>query len=350
MKMKILVDADVLLEVLLNRNGLVDDAEKIWKLTKNRQIEAYITEIGLDKIYSFCTELADSDVAYKIVTSIQAIVSRCSINRTLMEQARLSKLEDFESAVELTCAKEMELDGVVTLNVPSFAGADFRVWLVNELLEVLKEKQDGKEIFEKRVLRDELVDSQVQPLEELSRNLNKTLPELDRNLDPIVTSYSLFEKSNGLSKAQHLPVNLRQWFENVIEEGWQSAEELFGTPEVNLVFRNTNLVRVRRAKQLELGMQLASCSVALIIDLTREADQKVRIRVQVRSFGHNIFLPRGLKLMVLDDAGETFLKASSGSADRLIQTEQFQFVDQPEGEFTVKVILGENNVREDFII
>ncbi|MDZ8033935.1 DUF1822 family protein [Nostoc sp. DedSLP04] len=314
MKMKILVDADVLLEVLLNRNGLVDDAEKIWKLTQNRQIEAYITEIGLDKIYSFCTELADSDVAYKIVTSIQAIVSRCSLNRTLIEQARLSKLEDFESAVELTCAKEMELDGVVTLNVPSFAGADFRVWLVNELLEVLKEKQGIKEII---------------------------------GSDPIEASYSLFEKANSLSKAQNLPVKLRQWFENVIEEGWQTAEEFFGKPEVSLGFRNAN---VRRAKLLQLGTQLVSCSVVLIIDLTREADQKVRIRVQVRSFGNDIFLPKGLKLMVVDDAGETFLNASSGSAERLIQTEQFQFVDQPEEEFTVKVVLGENSVTEDFVI
>ncbi len=324
--MKILFDADMLLEVLLNRNGLVDDAEKIWKLTQNRQIEGYVTEIGLDKIYSLCTEMANSDVACRIVTSIQAIVSRCSLNRSLMEQARLSKLEDFESAVELICAKDMELDGVVTLSVPNFAGADFRVWMANELLEALKEKQNGKGVLEKNVLRDELVNSQLQPLEDLSKNLN----------DP--------------RKPQRLPVNLSQWFENVIEAGWQTIEELFGKPEVSLGFRNTNLVRLRRAKLLQLGMQLPSCSAALVLDLTQEADRKVRIRVQVRSFGDNIFLPEGLKLMILDDAGETFLDASAGSAARLIETEQFQFVDQLEGQFTVQVVLGENSVTEDFVI
>ncbi len=327
MKMKVLFDADMLLEVLLNRNGLVDDAEKIWKLTQNRQIEAYITEIGLDKIYSLCTEIADSNVACSIVTSIQAIVSRCSLNKSLMEQARLSKLEDFESAVEFICAKDMELDGVVTLSVPNFAGADIRVWMANELLEALKEKQNGKGVLEKNVLlRDELVNSQLQSIEDVSKNLN------------------------DLRKFKRLPVNLNRWFENVIEGGWQTIEEIFGKPEVSLSFRNTNLVRVRRAKLLPLGMQVSNCSAALIINLTQEADLKVRMRVQVRSFGDNIFLPEGLKLMMLDDAGETFFAASSGSADCLIETEQFQFVDQPEGQFTVQIVLGENSVTEDFVI
>ncbi|MBD2358575.1 DUF1822 family protein [Tolypothrix sp. FACHB-123] len=322
--MKILFDADMLLEVLLNRNGLVEDAEKIWKLTQTRQIEAYITEIGLDKIYSFCSEMADNDVAYRIVTSIQAIVSRCSLNKNLMEMARLSKIDDFESAVELTCAKDMELDGVVTLSVPNFAGADFRVWMAKELLEVLKEKQKGKEILQKDVLTDLLVDSQLQPLENLSNNLN------------------------NLRNPQRLPVNLGRWFENGIEVGWQTIEELFGKPNLLLAFRNPK--RVRRAKLLPLEMQLSSCSVALIIDLTQETDENIRIRVQIRSFNENAFLPEGLKLMVLDDTGKPFLDVSTGSSDRLIQTEQFHFVDQPEGLFTVQVVLGENSVTEDFVI
>jgi hypothetical protein len=164
---------------------------------------------------------------------------------------------------------------------------------------------------------------------------------------------------NDLKKCQRSPVNLNQWFENVIEAGWQTFEELFGKPEESLAFRRHvkpeeslafRVRSVKRVKPLQLGMQLASFSVALALDLTQEANQKVRIRVQVHSFGDNIFLPEGLKLMVLDDEGEVFLEASAGSADRLIQTQQFQFVDQPEGQFTVKVVLDETTITEDFVI
>jgi hypothetical protein len=143
-------------------------------------------------------------------------------------------------------------------------------------------------------------------------------------------------------------VNLNQWFQNVFEAGWQTAEEFFGPPEVSLAFRNANSERVTLAKPVQLGIKPADCSIAMVLNLTKEATQETRIRVQVRSLGENIFLPEGLKLLVLDEAGTTFLESSAGSTNTLIQTEQFS--GQPGEKFKVEVLLGEDTVIEDFVI
>jgi hypothetical protein len=54
--------------------------------------------------------------------------------------------------------------------------------------------------------------------------------------------------------------------------------------------------------------------------------------------------------MVLHKTGEAFLEIQAGNTDRSIQTQPFQLTEQPEGKFTVKVVLGEESITEEFVI
>ncbi|MDY7012323.1 MAG: DUF1822 family protein [Cyanobacteriota bacterium] len=144
-----------------------------------------------------------------------------------------------------------------------------------------------------------------------------------------------------------LRANLSQWFDNLFEEGWQSVEELLGSlysPPV--AFRRAHPAMVKRAKRI----QLQDRSLALLLDLNKDDRQNVRIRAQVYSLTSNTPLPEGLALMVLDETGEPFLESQAGTADRFIQTKRFQFIEQPEEDFTVKIVLGEESVTEAFVV
>jgi hypothetical protein len=165
-------------------------------------------------------------------------------------------------------------------------------------------------------------------------------------------SLSQFQSLNDLlkclqPKGEPSPlVRLSQWFDNIVAEGWQTVEALLGTPEVSLAFRSANPTTVKRGKTI----QLKDHNLALILDLNQDNEQNVRIRVKVRSLASNTPLPEGIRLMVLDETGEPFLDTQAGNADHSIQTKPFQFIDQPEEKFTVKVVLGEDSVTEDFVI
>lgn len=164
-------------------------------------------------------------------------------------------------------------------------------------------------------------------------------------------SLSQFQSLNDLLKClkpkrEPLLTNLSQWFDNIVAEGWQTVEALLGTPAVSLAFRNVNPATVKRGKTLKLKDH----SLALILDLNKDNEQNIRIRVKVRSLASHTPLPAGIRLMVLDETGEPFLDTQAGNVDPSIQTKPFQFIDQPEEKFTVKVVLGEESVTEDFII
>jgi hypothetical protein len=174
----------------------------------------------------------------------------------------------------------------------------------------------------------------------------------------------LFHLHDLSTTAPASTVNLSQWFQNAFESGWRAVESLFNPTETNLAFSfrkaeepskqepSKNDVEraenfVRRAKLIDLGMQLAGHSVALVMELRPASAQKTDLIVQVHSTGGEIFLPPSLQLVVLDESGAVFLEARARRADNYIQ---LQFSGTTGERFSVKVALGDVGMTENFTI
>lgn len=137
MKARVLIDADVFLELFINRSGFVEDTEKLFlELAQSPQIEAYVTNKCLKRVR---LELGDTDeqLGEQAACKVEALLNGriIHINQDLREEARKSALRDFDSAEELTCAIAMELDAIVTQNSQNFNGANLPVLLVSNFLE-----------------------------------------------------------------------------------------------------------------------------------------------------------------------------------------------------------------------
>lgn len=136
-RVRILIDADVFLELFINRSGFVKDIEKLFlELAQSQQIEAYVTNKCLKRVR---LELGDTDeqlgeqAAYKVEALLNGRIIH--INQNHREEARKSALRDFDSAEELTCAIERDLDAIVTQNSQNFDGANLPVLSVSNFLE-----------------------------------------------------------------------------------------------------------------------------------------------------------------------------------------------------------------------
>lgn len=152
---------------------------------------------------------------------------------------------------------------------------------------------------------------------------------------------------------------LSQWLENVFDTSWQTIEALLGSTQTNLAFsfrRNENFketssqhheASIKRAKLIDLGLQLAGHSVALIVELRQASLQKTDILIQVHPTGSQTYLQPLLQLIVLDELEEIFLEAQARSADNYIQ---LQFSGKPRERFSVKVALGDVSIIENFVI
>jgi len=144
---------------------------------------------------------------------------------------------------------------------------------------------------------------------------------------------------------QQKPVSLRNWFDDIFAEGWQAIEEILHPEQFEWAFSRRSATLITRGQQIDLGMQLANKSVALIVTLPPEEDSEVEIKVQVYPVGGESNLPEGLKLTIMDDSGETVLEAKSREFDSFIQQE---FSAESGEEFGVVVSLGEAKITQYF--
>jgi hypothetical protein len=191
---------------------------------------------------------------------------------------------------------------------------------------------------------DELPISQLQAVENLIDRLNQPIPST-------VPATSV--------AAQRPRVNLSQWFVNVFETGWQTIESFLNPAEPDLAFsfrsaESTLLIddeqsdiSVRRAKLIDLGMQIGGYPVALIVEVIPGFNDKSDIILQVHPTGNQIYLPPLLQLTVLDESGLVFLEAQARSADNYIQ---LQFSGLPSEQFSVRVALGDASIMENFVV
>ncbi|MBE9209988.1 DUF1822 family protein [Nostoc sp. LEGE 06077] len=160
------------------------------------------------------------------------------------------------------------------------------------------------------------------------------------------------------SPAQAL-VNLSQWFVGQVDAGWQTVEALRDLLESrpNYAFRGSvtteessthqQPVATKRAKLIDLGIQIANQPLMLIVEISPEPEIKTSIRLQLHPTGNHVYLPEGVKLTVLDESGAIFLEAQARSADNYIQ---LQFRGDIQEKFIVAISLDDMSIQEHFMI
>ncbi|MBD2529777.1 DUF1822 family protein [Nostoc flagelliforme FACHB-838] len=154
-------------------------------------------------------------------------------------------------------------------------------------------------------------------------------------------------------------VNLSQWFAGIFETGWQTIESLWNVPELRptYAFRSIETLELdslnqpesitKRAKLIDLGIQILNQPVMLIVEISPEKDQQTSIHLQLHATGNQIYLPSGVHLTVLDSSGAVFLDAQSRKSDNYIQ---LQFRGEPTEQFSVRVAFENTSITEHFRI
>ena len=152
-----------------------------------------------------------------------------------------------------------------------------------------------------------------------------------------------------------LTTNLGQWFQQSFEAGWQSLDTLLNTESANLAYssyalrqRQLEVGAFEGVKVIDLGMELGNQSVALLIGLTPEAEQKVAIRVQLHPVGGHTYLPAKIKLALLSRSGKVLQEIQARTQDNFIQLKRFT---TPRGKnFSIRVALDDFSITENLAL
>ncbi len=131
--MRVLVDTNVVLDFLQEREPFVEDAARLFERIDAEEIEGFIAATTITNIYYIVRKAAGVLAAEDAIAQVLSDLEICVIDRAILEQAIALKFQDFEDAVQYACAVTYGVDVIATRDKTGFVGAEVPVRSPGEL-------------------------------------------------------------------------------------------------------------------------------------------------------------------------------------------------------------------------
>ena len=118
--MNILIDTNVILDVLCNRTGFVEDALKVFRLCEAEQITGYISALSVPNIVYIMRKELDNSRTKEILTTLTAIFTVVELRESDLIRAAELEFADYEDALQAVCASREKASYIVTRNIKDF--------------------------------------------------------------------------------------------------------------------------------------------------------------------------------------------------------------------------------------
>lgn len=113
--MKVLVDTNIVLDILLKRTPFAADSYKILKHAEEGSIEGYIASFAVTDLYYFIAKNLGHDKAAQAIKALLNVVKLVGITKRDIEKALgNSVIKDLEDALQVQCARKIKADYIVT--------------------------------------------------------------------------------------------------------------------------------------------------------------------------------------------------------------------------------------------
>lgn len=136
--MRVLIDTNIVLDFLLQREPFFQDAELLFQAINAGHAVGYVTATTLTDIFYISRKHTRSlEQARQAISATLTAMEICSVDRAVLELAFNSGLVDFEDAVQIFSAVAQGLDAILTRDTQGFLSSPILVLSVQELLQQL---------------------------------------------------------------------------------------------------------------------------------------------------------------------------------------------------------------------
>ena len=132
--MRVIVDTNVVLDVLLDREPFVETAVAVFCLVEESRIDAFLCATTITTIDYLLSQSLPASKARDALHRLISLFEIATVNRLVIERALGSKINDFEDAVLDEAGQMAGVDSVVTRNTKDFARSALKIFDPNEFL------------------------------------------------------------------------------------------------------------------------------------------------------------------------------------------------------------------------
>ncbi|MFH1024057.1 MAG: PIN domain-containing protein [Planctomycetota bacterium] len=132
--MRVLVDTNVVLDVLLARQPFVGASAGVFSLVERSRIEGLLCATTVTTIDYLLKQTLPRPAAHQALRTLLELFEIAPVNRAVLEEALKSRVADFEDAVLDQAARLAGAEIVVTRNQADFRHASLKILGPDEFL------------------------------------------------------------------------------------------------------------------------------------------------------------------------------------------------------------------------
>ena len=132
--MKLLIDANILLDVLQSRENFVRASSMVWKLCETEQAKGYISALTFANLVYIMRKEMDAQRIEEVLHMLSLIFEFAELNDSDLFRAAALQWSDFEDAVQSVTAERIHADYIITRNVRDFSRSKVIAFTPDELL------------------------------------------------------------------------------------------------------------------------------------------------------------------------------------------------------------------------
>ncbi len=135
--MKLLIDGNIILDVLLKREPHYEDSAKIWKMCETDLAEGYVSALTFANLVYVMRKELDAEKINEVLKKMSLIFTFEDLNASDIGRAAEMQWDDFEDAIQAVTAKRIHADYIITRNVKDFKESEVIAFTPAEFLERL---------------------------------------------------------------------------------------------------------------------------------------------------------------------------------------------------------------------
>jgi len=133
--MEVLLDTNVILDVLLNREPWVKSASIIWRAIDEKLVTGYIAACTLADIAYIARRLKDQTTAHVALDLCLQTFEICPVDRLTLDEAMQLPGKDFEDNIQIVCAIFAGVSAIVTRDNAGFQATTIPALSPDEFVE-----------------------------------------------------------------------------------------------------------------------------------------------------------------------------------------------------------------------
>lgn len=142
MGLKIFIDTDIIIDLLIDRPPFAESANEIFERADQKKLQLYTSSLCINNVHYIVRKVVGEKKARNIIAELLDLTHIIPVTETELRKVLQSSITDFEDAIQYFAAlKEKGIRAIITRNTKDFKKAALPVFHSDTFLKMLENEE-----------------------------------------------------------------------------------------------------------------------------------------------------------------------------------------------------------------